>query len=108
MKFVVLVFGALGFGVVAIAGFSADRQPDLILRDAALGCLVTAFAGRWFWRVLDRAFAETVAARRATAAAAEAAAAAATVAAANPSLSTSNKTVPARPALQPKAASSSR
>lgn len=76
MKFVILVFGALGFAVVAIAGFSAGRQPDLILRDAALGCLVTAMAGRWFWCVLDSAFTETVVARRACAAEAAAAEAA--------------------------------
>lgn len=77
MKFAFLAFGALGFAIVAVAGMSAGRAPDLVLRDAALGCLVMAIAGRRFWRVLDRAFAETIAARRATAEAEAAQAAAA-------------------------------
>jgi thiamine monophosphate synthase len=73
MKYFVLGAGALGFAVVAIAGYTAERLPDLVLRDAALACLVTAFVGRWFWSVLERAFADTVAVRRAIAEAAEAA-----------------------------------
>jgi len=73
MKYFVLGAGALGFAAVAIAGFTADRLPDLVVRDAALACLATALIGRWFWGVLDRAFADTVAARRAAAEAAEAA-----------------------------------
>ncbi len=104
MKFAVLAFGALGFAVVAVAGFSAHRQPDLILRDAALGCLVTAIVGRWFWRVLDRAFAETVAARRAAAQAAADVAASAVAAAPLPAA----KTTPVRPALVPKTTTSVR
>ena len=103
MKFAVLVFSTLRFAIVAVAGFSADRQPDLILRDAAVGCLVTAMAGRWFWRVLDRAFAETVAARRATADQAAIAAAAAAASAPAPAA----KTTLVRPALAPKTSSSS-
>lgn len=101
MKFAVLAFGALGFAIVAVAGFSADRQPDLILRDAAVGCVVTAMAGRWFWRVLDRAFAETVAARREAAAEAAAAEAAA-------NQSQSAKHTPPRPASDSKTAAASR
>jgi hypothetical protein len=77
MKYAVLSSGAFGFVVVAVAGFTADRPADLVLRDAALACLATAFLGRWFWGVLDRAFADTVTARRAAAEAAELAAEAA-------------------------------
>jgi hypothetical protein len=99
MKFAVLIFGALGFAIVAVSGFSAGRQPDLILRDAAVGCLVTAMAGRWFWRTLDRAFAETVTARREAASLAAAAEAAATP-------SQSAKSTPPRPASAPKTAAS--
>jgi hypothetical protein len=77
MKYAVLSSGAFGFVVVAVAGFTAERPADLVLRDAALACLATAFLGRWFWGVLDRAFAETVTARRAAAEAAELAAEAA-------------------------------
>ncbi len=77
MKAFVLGSGAVGFAAVTFAGVSAGRLPELVLRDAALACLATAVVGRWFWGVLDRAFAETVAARRAAAEAAEAAAEAA-------------------------------
>ncbi|MFA6286563.1 MAG: hypothetical protein WC661_04195 [Opitutaceae bacterium] len=67
MRFAFLISGILGFALVAIAGYSADRQSDLVLRDAAVACLVTGITGRWFWSVLDRAFAETMTARRAAA-----------------------------------------
>ncbi len=49
MKTVVLSFGLIGFLVVALGGFQAGRQPEFILRDAALACLATAMLGRWFW-----------------------------------------------------------
>ncbi len=81
MKFAFLISGAIGFALAALAGFSADRPVDLVLRDAAVACLITALAGRWFWQVVDRAFSETVVARKA---AAEAAAAAAEAAASAP------------------------
>lgn len=77
MKYVVLSSGAFGFLLVAVAGFTAERPADLVLRDAALACLATAFLGRWFWSTLDRAFSETLTARRAAAEAAELAAEAA-------------------------------
>ncbi len=64
MKFIVLLFGAGGFTLVMIAGFMADRQTDLVLRDAALACLVSALVARWFSWVLDRSFVQTVRARR--------------------------------------------
>jgi hypothetical protein len=97
MKFALLVSGAVGFAVVAATGVAADRQPDLILRDAALGCLAMAFIGRWFWRVVEGAFAETMNARRAAAEAAEAEAAAAKPAASTPPA----KTPSTRPATAP-------
>jgi len=65
MQFIVLLFGAFGFSLVMVTGFTAGRQPDLVLRDAALGCLASAFVGRWFAGVLDQAFAQTLAASRA-------------------------------------------
>lgn len=65
MRFVFLACGFLGFALVAIGGFTADRAADLVLRDAALGCLAAALLGRWFWTVLVRALEQTVAARRA-------------------------------------------
>jgi hypothetical protein len=65
MQFIVLLFGALGFSLVMVAGFSAGRQPDLVLRDAALGCLAAAIVGKWFGHVIDQAFAQTLAATRA-------------------------------------------
>ena len=65
MQFIVLLFGALGFSLVMVTGFSAGRQPDLVLRDAALGCLAAAIVGKWFGHVIDQAFAQTLAAARA-------------------------------------------
>ncbi len=103
MRSAVLFFGVLGFGVVAVTGFSADRAVDLVLRDAALACLLMAFVGRWFWGVFDRAFADTIKTRRA-AADAQHAAAEATPAPA----SLSAKTQPARAPASPKPASASR
>jgi hypothetical protein len=104
MRSAVLFFGVLGFVVAAVAGFSADRAFDLVLRDAALGCLLMAFAGRWFWGVFDQAFADTIKARRATAEAQHAAAAEAAPATPSPSA----KTQPARSPASPKPASASR
>ncbi len=65
MKFIVLLFGAVAFSLVMLSGFSVGRQPDLVLRDAALACLGAAFIGRWFGQVLQSAFAQTLAARQA-------------------------------------------
>lgn len=73
MRFAFLVSGVAGFLLVAVTGLSAGRALDLVLRDAALACLAAALVGRWFWRGLDRAFAQVLAARRAEAEAAEAA-----------------------------------
>ena len=52
MKALFLAGGFAGFALCALAGFLAGRAPDLILRDAAIGCLAGALLVRWFWRVL--------------------------------------------------------
>ncbi len=64
MKALFLAGGFAGFVLSSIAGVMAGRAPDLILRDAAIGCLVGALLVRWFWRVLLKAFKETLAVRR--------------------------------------------
>jgi hypothetical protein len=65
MKFIFLVGGLLGFLLAAGAGYSADRAPDRIFLDAALGCLAGALLFRWFWTVLVRGIRETILIRHA-------------------------------------------
>ena len=102
MKFAFLISGALGFALATVAGFTADRAIDLVLRDAAVACLVTALAGRWFWQVLDRAFTDTVVARKAAAEAAAAAAEAAAAAPVAPAATAKSPSVrPPAPAAKP-------
>lgn len=48
MKTFILVFGMAGFALVAVSALIAERPLDLVLRDAALGCLVFAWCGRRF------------------------------------------------------------
>lgn len=72
MKFVFLAGGFVGFALAAVAGLGAGRDAALVLRDAAVGCLVGAFLFRWFWSVVVKALAETVERRRKEAQAAEA------------------------------------
>jgi hypothetical protein len=64
MKSLFLAGGFAGFVLCSLAGLAAGRAPDLILRDAAVGCLAGALLVRWFWLVLLRGFRETLAARR--------------------------------------------
>ena len=64
MKALFLAGGFAGFALCALAGLLAGRAPDLILRDAAIGCLAGALLVRWFWRVLLGGFQETLKARR--------------------------------------------
>lgn len=64
MRFVFLCGGTLGFVLAAAAGWLADRTPDRILLDAALGCLVGALLFRWFWTVLLRGLRETILSRQ--------------------------------------------
>jgi len=65
MKFVFLAGGLAGFLLAAAAGFWADRAPDRIFFDAALGCLFGALLFRWFWTVLVRGIRETILIRHA-------------------------------------------
>jgi hypothetical protein len=74
MKFVFLAGGFAGFLFTASASFWADHQPDRVLFDGAVGCLVGALLFRWFWTVLVRGIRETIIARAATSAANAAAA----------------------------------
>ena len=74
MKFVFLAGGLAGFLLAGAAGLSAGRAYDLVLRDAALGCLGGALLFRWFWSVLVKALTDTVSARRAAERASQAAA----------------------------------
>jgi pyruvate/2-oxoglutarate dehydrogenase complex dihydrolipoamide acyltransferase (E2) component len=107
MKFAFLLSGAVGFAIVALTGYNAGRQPDLVLRDAALACLGMAILGRWFWGIVDRSFAHALHARIAAEQAAEAAAAEAAAEAkaraANPPPASTAKSSPAatRPAPAP-------
>ncbi|MDD2765221.1 MAG: hypothetical protein PHE83_14755 [Opitutaceae bacterium] len=68
MKSLFLTGGFAGFFLCAATGLWAGRPPDLVLRDAALGCLTGALLVQWFWSVLLRGFQETLMARRRAAA----------------------------------------
>lgn len=77
MQFVFLAGGFAGFALAAVTGVLAGREPDLVLRDATIGCLAGALVFRWFWNVLIKALIEALQAKRAAdAAAADAAEAA--------------------------------
>lgn len=67
MKTVFLSGGFVGFVLAALAGASAGRPADLVLRDAAFGCLAGALLFRWFWSVLVKSMTDTAALRRAAA-----------------------------------------
>ncbi len=71
MKFIFLAGGFVGFSLTALAGLGAGRDAALVLRDAAIGCLVGALLFRWFWSVVVKALAETVERHRREALAAE-------------------------------------
>ena len=76
MKYAFLTGGCLGFTLTTVTDLLAGRMPDLVLRDAAIGCLAGALLLRWFWATLAKAFADTVNAKRAAEAAVAASAAA--------------------------------
>lgn len=65
MKFVFLAGGCAGFTFTAGASYWANHEPDRILFDGAVGCLVGALLFRWFWTVLVRGIRETIIARHA-------------------------------------------
>jgi divalent metal cation (Fe/Co/Zn/Cd) transporter len=64
MKFVFLVGGFAGFLLATIAGLSAGRTAELVLRDAAIACLISAFVFRAFWSVVAHALSDAAHARR--------------------------------------------
>ncbi len=72
MRFVFLFGGVLGSAVAATTSWLADRGPDRVLLDAAVGCLAGALLFRWFWTVLLRGLRETILIRQKAAAAAAA------------------------------------
>lgn len=73
MKFVFLAGGFAGFLFTAASSYWAGHQPDRILFDGAVGCLVAALLFRWFWTVLVRGIRETIMAKHAAQTAAAAA-----------------------------------
>ena len=58
MKYAFLTGGCLGFTLTTVTGLLAGRMPDLVLRDAAIGCLAGALLFRWSWPTLAKAFAD--------------------------------------------------
>jgi hypothetical protein len=67
MKFVFLLGGFAGLLTTGGASYLADHEPDRILFDGAVGCLVGALLFRWFWTVLVRGIRETILQRHAAA-----------------------------------------
>jgi hypothetical protein len=80
MRSIFLIGGLSGFVLSAVTGILAGRESELILRDAAIGCIVGAVLFRWFWSVVVKALSETLSAKRAAQVAANQAAAAAAAA----------------------------
>jgi len=75
MQFVFLAGGFAGFALTTVTGLLSGREPDLVLRDGAIGCLAGALLFRWFWGILIRGVSDAVTAKRAAEEAAAAAAA---------------------------------
>jgi hypothetical protein len=86
MRFIFLIGGFVCFVLVAIAGWTADRGIDLVLRDASIAALIGGFLFRWFWSIFVKLLTQAVRAKRATEKAKEEAAAAAAKAATNAAL----------------------
>ena len=78
MKFIFLSGGFAGFLLAGGPSYWVGHQPDRILLDGAVGCLVGALLFRWFWTVLVGRIRETILNRHAAAAAAAASAPSAT------------------------------
>jgi hypothetical protein len=83
MRFIFLIGGFVGFLLVSVTGVMADRNIDLVLRDAAIAALAGALLFRWFWAIFVKLLSQAVRSKRETRQAAEDAAAAAAKAAAN-------------------------
>ena len=60
MKFVFLAGGFAGLLAAGLSSYWVGHQPDRILFDGAVGCLVGAMLFRWFWTVLVRGIRETI------------------------------------------------
>ena len=52
MRYAFFIGGFIGFTLTALAGFLTGRAGEVVFRDAAIGCLVSAFLFRWFWSVV--------------------------------------------------------
>jgi hypothetical protein len=64
MRYAFLIGGFVGFMLTALAGFLAERSSEIVLRDAAISCVIAAFLFRWFWSVVVKAFIEAAHQRR--------------------------------------------
>ena len=64
MRYAFLIGGLSGFVLVALVGFLSDRPGEIVIRDAAISCLVSAFLFRWFWSVVVKSFIEVIHQRR--------------------------------------------
>jgi len=64
MRYAFFIGGFAGFLLAALAGFLTDRPGEIVIRDAAISCLVAAFLFRWFWSVIIKAFVEAAHLRR--------------------------------------------
>ena len=69
MRYAFFIGGFNGFTLTALAGRLTGRAGEVVFRDAAIGCLVSAFLFRWFWSVVIKAFIEAAHQRRQQAAA---------------------------------------
>jgi hypothetical protein len=83
MRFIFLIGGFVCFLLVSVTGLLADRNIDLVLRDASIAALAGGFLFRWFWAIFVKLLSQAVRAKRVTRQAGEDAAAAAAKAAAN-------------------------
>jgi hypothetical protein len=68
MRFVFLSGGLVGFSLVALTGWLADRSPDRLFLDASLGALAGSLLFRWLWNVLLQGLRETYLVRQRAAA----------------------------------------
>lgn len=65
MRAIFLLGGFVGFSVVLLSGWLAERSMNSVLRDAAIGCLVMALLFRWVWSLIVKAFYEAAMLRKA-------------------------------------------
>lgn len=65
MRSIFLLGGFCGFCLVLVGGWVAGRPLSLVLRDAAIACLVMALLFRWVWNLIVKSFHETATIRKA-------------------------------------------